>query len=305
MRRRICSSIVIICMMFVYTVSAYGSEMSKQYRVEETDTFSQIKIQGDEGKTKADLDLKVIEKTGTQVLETTAIISSAKDNGKFSFEYNTPSGCTLLGEEEYNLDNMNTATTNNIETDEIVYVVDNNKEVVATIGDIEAVDAKGKSVEVRIRIKENQIFYDIDSAETVTYPITVSASAYPVKYKYEYINTTNCRADINRLIAAQQKVDECQNSTLTEILKLTNTIFGLFNLASAVFSIAISETISSGEKYLEACENMYTRMITDYYQNKMNCALITYSYRGTYQGKNKGYVYTALHPTWEADVAQV
>jgi hypothetical protein len=56
--------------------------------------------------------------------------------------------------------------------------------------------------------------------------------------------------------------------------------------------MTISGVMNGNAAFLEKCEDTYSGILEKFQQNKISSAEIYFTYRGTYQGKNKGYVYS-------------
>ena len=306
--KKILTSTLIISLTFMYSSSAFANTVSKEKVNKNTVTSGDIvdeysmKI---EQNTKNSKLMEVKVKDNDKDVKNLTIKLQYSTDKKITIDYSTQNKCNLVRSNESKLSLNQSIANEGIDEEELFFVTDSENGVVATIGDIAAIDANGKKVNIEKSIRGSRLTCEVVNESDIQYPITIFASTYSVKHKYEYINTQNTAHDRELLMDARDRIDARQNSSLNTLIGLTNTIFGLFNTYTGILSMIIDGAVTSNAKYLEDCEDMYTNMVFAYNRNEMSCAVVIYPYRGTYQGKNKGYVYRADTPYYEKNELRV
>lgn len=208
---------------------------------------------------------------------------------RYDFAFSLPKGGRLITSEDYK--KIYYANDNDWIGDNLIFVIDNQGEIVSTIDEAWAVDAKNKKVDTYYEINGNVLTQIVKFDETNTFPIIADPTNTGVKTKVETLAFKNTRENIEKLIKARNDINNRQNSSLKKVISLINSVFGLFNIGTGIMSMIISGVMGSNASFLEKCEDTYSGIQEGFTLKTYNSAEIYFTYRGTYQGQNKGYVY--------------
>ena len=219
-------------------------------------------------------------------------IDSAGAPHEYEFIFELPNGYRLIKSEDY----VKMLKGKDVNSDvswigeNLIYIIDAEDNIIYTIDEPWAKDATGKDVNTYYMIENNKLIQVIDFDENTTFPVIADSTYRGTIYKTETINLDNTYSDICKLEEMINDINDKQNANLPKILSHINNVFALFNIYTGVFSLGISGCIQSYYQFLESCEDTYSKIMT-YFAKGGNRAKINYNYVGTYQGKNKGYVY--------------
>ena len=227
----------------------------------------------------------------------TFIAIDGKDASKrYSLKYDLPSGYKLVTDREYvdkyaSKEERKYYNTNGLENN--IYILDKNNDIIETISSAWAKDSDGKSVNTYYEIKDNMLIQVIDFDSNAKFPIIAYSSKHAPKWIEEIKKLRNTEKGRRKIITARNKINNRQNSKLSTIIKLFNTIISIFD--GGAFSIPIGGVIGNNDAFLEREEDTYTKayetMSTGEGKKKYKSIKFIYKAKGTWQGKNKGYVY--------------
>lgn len=215
-----------------------------------------------------------------------------KDNTapkRYDFSFSIPKGGRLITSEDYKKTYY--ANDNDWIGDNLIFLIDAQGEIVSTIDEAWALDAKNEKVDTYYEINGNTLTQIVNFDKTNTFPIIADPTNTGVKTKVETLAFKNTKENIEKLIKARNDINNRQNSSLKKVISLINSVFGLFNIRTGIMSMIISGVVGSNASFLEKCEDTYTGIQEGFTLNKYDSAEIYFTYRGTYQGQNKGYVY--------------
>lgn len=115
----------------------------------------------------------------------------------------------------------------------------------------------------------------------------------------------NDSAGIQKLKDARALVRKYQNDTSKNIFNMLLSIAGLFNIGLGVTSVLFNGTVTSRAEFLLRCERVYTAAIELLLEHNNGSSInyvpyvtVVHEFLGTYQGKNKGYIYKASNVTY-------
>lgn len=110
---------------------------------------------------------------------------------------------------------------------------------------------------------------------------------------------------IQKLKDARALVRKYQNDTAKDIFNMLLSIAGLFNIGIGITSSFFNGTVLSRSEFLLKCERVYTGAIELLLEhndgsssNYVPYVTVVQTFVGTYQGKNKGYVYKASNVSY-------
>lgn len=107
-------------------------------------------------------------------------------------------------------------------------------------------------------------------------------------------------ATLNKIVSEINNKKCSISSTLWNVL---STILGFCNTGIAIGLASFSMGALPTQNMFNYLDQMYTEIYLDmthpYTGPNIKSVTITQKYRGTYQGKNKGYVYVAEKPTYK------
>lgn len=222
-------------------------------------------------------------------VRTMVLIKDATAPKQYDFTFELPEGASLITTDEYKQTYY--PENNDWIGDDLVFIIDKDGNILSTIDEAWAKDANGEKIETFYKINGNVLTQVVNFDSTNAFPVIADPTNTGVKTKVETLSFTNTKTNINKLIQARREINERQNSTLTKVISLINSVFGLFNTVTGVMTMVISGVMGGNAAFLEKCEDTYTRIQEGFTQNEFSSAEIYFTYRGTYQGQNKGYVY--------------
>lgn len=118
---------------------------------------------------------------------------------------------------------------------------------------------------------------------------------------YTIKNTKDHKAKLSNAIA---DINRRQNSTGTTLFNIICTIAGLFNAVVGIGAASFSMGGLAAANKLEFLEDFYTEIYRElthpYTGPNIESITVTQIFYGSYQGKNKGTVYSAGNPTYKA-----
>lgn len=220
-------------------------------------------------------------------------IDNAAAPHEYEFDFELPRGYSLIKSEDY----IKLLRGKNVNADlgwigeNLIYIIDEENNIIYTIDEPWAKDAIGKDVNTYYRIENNKLIQVIEFDENTIFPVIADPTYVGTLYKTETLTIKNTKKDIEKLAAMRQDINRRQNSHLSTIISHINSIFGLFNTSTGILSLIISGVIDGNERFLEKCEDAYSDVIEALATKSYSRAWIYYNYVGTYQGQNKGYVY--------------
>ena len=222
-------------------------------------------------------------------VRTMVLIKDATAPKRYDFTFDLPKGARLITSEEY----KQTYCQDNADWigDSLIFVIDENGSIISTIDEAWAKDANSRDVETYYKINDNVLTQIVNFDASNDFPIIADPTNTGVKTKVETLAFSNTKANINKLVKARNDINNRQNSTLSTVISLINSVFGLFSVETGIMSMVISGVIGGNARFLEKCEDVYTTIEEGFLQKNYSDAEVYYKYRGTYQGKNKGYVY--------------
>lgn len=218
------------------------------------------------------------------------LIENVEAPKKYDFSFNLPDGCRLITSSKYA--EMYYPEDHDWIGENLVFIVDRDGNILSTIDEPWAKDANGSDVETFYEVHGNTLTQMIRFTASNAFPIIADPTNTGAKTKIETLTFSNTTADKKKLIQARREVNERQNSTLNTVISLINSVFGLFNLYTGITSMIISGVMGGNNAFLEKCEDTYTEAHEELALHpQYKGGNINFNYRGTYQGKNKGYVY--------------
>lgn len=92
-------------------------------------------------------------------------------------------------------------------------------------------------------------------------------------------------------------INKQQDSTYRDMFNFYTNVLALFNLQLGIIATCMGMSASEAASQLEACEDFYTELEEDFASNsELKSVTVTQTFKGTYQGKNKEYVYKGQTP---------
>ena len=208
---------------------------------------------------------------------------------RYDFTFELPEGASLITSDAYKKTYY--PNDNDWIGDNLVFVIDKEGEILSTIDEAWAKDANGELVKTFYEINGNVLTQVVNFSAENAFPIIADPTNTGIKTKVETLSVDNKQESLRNLIQARREVNERQNNSLESVISLINSVFGLFNIVTGIFSMAISGVVGGNAAFLEKCEDTYTRIYEGLTSNEFKDAEIYFTYRGSYQGKNKGYAY--------------
>ena len=212
----------------------------------------------------------------------------------YAFDFDLPAGYTLMTSEDfavqYNYDASSLGSG-------LIYIVDDAGNIVTTIDEASARDANGNYLDTYYRVSGNTLIQYVSFNANTAFPINIAPELYAtVKHKIETLTIQNTAT--NRDIVATEFLEKVQeaDSSLAGVANMINNIFGLFSTATGVLSLIIGSRISQNQAFINDMLIMHGTVLAYLNQlengrNKYSAVEMEFDYLGTYQGKNKGYVY--------------
>ena len=208
----------------------------------------------------------------------------------YAFDFDLPAGYTLMTSEDfavqYNYDASSLGSG-------LIYIVDDAGNIVTTIDEASARDANGNYLDTYYRVSGNTLIQYVSFDANTAFPINIAPELYAaVKRRVETLEFGNTASDLDNLKEARREINDLQDSTTMSIINYVVSIFSLFHLVTGIAGLAISSTISRNEDFLEDCEDVFSFMYEELSSHpSYKGGTIEFHYEGTYQGRNKGYVY--------------
>ena len=218
----------------------------------------------------------------------------------YAFDFGLPAGYSLIKSEDfatrYGYD-MNSLGSG------LVYIIDDEGNIMSTIDEAWATDANGKKVSTRYDVVGDTLVQYVNFDEGTVFPVNMAPELYSnVKKKVESIPLKNTPEDRARLVEAKHRIDGITNPIAEAIMGTWVGIFGLFNQLLSIAGLVWSTTSALNQlrmsEYRKIFETLGDELSTT---PSIQGARIDLYFVGTDQGKNKGYVYglpTVNYVTW-------
>lgn len=179
----------------------------------------------------------------------------------------------------------------------MIYVVNGKNRIVNTLDKSWAEDAKGNEIKVSYIIKDNLLKQTIKFNTNTAFPVVAALTSYPTKHHQQSETVKNNDTGRKKIKVARHKLRDEANSSIAKIVETFSAIIGLFD--GGTLSVAFSLVLGGRASFLRAEQEVYASAGEDcgIKSNRIKSVVFTHHYRGNWQGKNKGYVYTAEHTT--------
>nr|WP_315024910.1 hypothetical protein [uncultured Aminipila sp.] len=126
-----------------------------------------------------------------------------------------------------------------------------------------------------------------------------------VKTKKDVVIIYNNDEDITKLNKTLTAINNNRCSLSSTLWTVLSTILGLFSVEISVAAAAFNMGALPTSNMFTYLEKMYTEIYLDMTYpptgGNIESVTITQKYTGTYQGKNKDYVYVAEKPTYKTN----
>lgn len=225
------------------------------------------------------------------------LIVTQKDKIKpYVYKFDLPRDYRLIKQSEFQQDNS---------SDELIYIIDSEGTIVNTIEMTGGEDSKGNPINVSYDVINNSIIQEIVVTDNTEFPVNIVMSSYGPINTANYVTMMRTSANALKAMDAEIEINARQSNTLSKFCSIMTTLFSFLPGVNQTVSYTvtfISSVLGGVSANLERQENMYSLIHRAFTTTATNTTeylilslvrkvVITYPLYGTYQGKNKGYVY--------------